>query len=60
MCSYFTFKGKLSFKNHSIETPGMIFSSHFFRAADDKKNPDSDNVGFSLLTKPLTALTMSS
>ena len=46
MCSYFTVKGKLSFKNHSIETPGMIFSSHFFQAADDKKNPDGDNVGF--------------
>ena len=39
MCSYFTFKGKLSIKNNSIETPGMIFSSHFFQAADDKKIP---------------------
>ena len=33
-------------KNHSIETTGIIFSSHFFQAAADKKNPDSDNVGF--------------
>ena len=37
MCSYFTVKGKLSFKNNSIETPGVILSSHFFQAADDKK-----------------------
>ena len=37
MCSYFTVKGKLFFKNHSIETPGVILSSHFFQAADDKK-----------------------
>ena len=36
MCSYFTVKGKLSFKNHSIETPGVILSSQFFQAADDK------------------------
>ena len=36
--NYFTFKGKLFIKNHSIETPGMIFSSPFFQAANDKKN----------------------
>ena len=39
MCNYFIFKGKLSIKNHSIETPGMIFSSPFFQAANDKKIP---------------------
>ena len=37
MCSYFTVKGKLSFKNHSIETPGVILASQFFQAVDDKK-----------------------